>query len=99
MELSGTHQAEVARRMAVRPQSLNQYVRSKRSRPSLDWLIHFLQVNGAYLAIVFPENGSPQRVIASAELLGTNRSSGLDSPVTDNVAAESQAETIYREEN
>lgn len=58
MEHSGTHQAEVARRMRIRPQSLNQYVKSRRARPSLDWLLHFLTVNGAALVVVFPANQS-----------------------------------------
>lgn len=66
MEISGTHQAEVARRMGIRPQSLNQYIQNRRCRPSLEWLLHFLQVNGAYLAIVFPTTGQYQDVVAKA---------------------------------
>lgn len=58
MAHSGTHQAEVSRRMRIRPQSLNQYVKQRRARPSLDWLLHFLSVNEAAMVIVFPTNQS-----------------------------------------
>jgi transcriptional regulator with XRE-family HTH domain len=68
MEHSGTHQAEVARRMRIRPQSLNQYVKSRRARPSLDWLLHFLSVNGASLVVVFPANQSFVEVERATQL-------------------------------
>lgn len=71
MEISGTHQAEVARRMNIRPQSLNQYVQNRRSRPSLEWLLHFLQVNGAFLAITFPTTGEYRNIVVAAAELST----------------------------
>lgn len=71
MEHSGTHQAEVARRMGLRPQSLNQYVKGTKANPSVDWLLHFLQVNGAALTIVFPTNHLPETVRQAAELYPT----------------------------
>lgn len=51
LEHSGLAQAEVARRMAVKAQTINQYVRGYRGNPSLPWLLRFLSVNGASLMV------------------------------------------------
>lgn len=83
MEWSGTHQAEVARRMRIRPQSLNQYVKGKRARPSLDWLLHFLAVNGAGLAVVFPSQNLAFQHVRSAAELGAAESQAEAQPELD----------------
>ncbi len=83
MEHSGTHQAEIARRMRIRPQSLNQYVKSRRARPSLDWLLHFLSVNGAALVVVFPTNQSFLSIEEASQQSGSQ--SGIQSLVESQV--------------
>jgi len=54
IERSGTPQAELARRMGITLQSLNQYVRGRRQRPSLIWLARLAELCGARIVVEFP---------------------------------------------
>lgn len=54
VERSGTPQAELARRLGITIQSLNQYVRGRRVEPSLRWMARLAEVCGARLVIEFP---------------------------------------------
>jgi hypothetical protein len=51
---SGLIQADVARRLGITNQSVDQYRRSARSNPSVKWLIRYLQVCGAKLVVELP---------------------------------------------
>jgi len=48
---SGVSQKEVARRLGVAPQSLNQYRMKRRARPSAQWLARLAEVCGARLVV------------------------------------------------
>jgi len=51
---SGLIQAEVAKRLGIRGQSIDQYRRNVKSNPSVKWLIRYLQVCGAKLVVELP---------------------------------------------
>jgi transcriptional regulator with XRE-family HTH domain len=51
---SGMNLAEVARKMGVTPNSIRQYTRGRRNRPSLQWMVRLAEVCGAKLSIEFP---------------------------------------------
>lgn len=94
MEASGTHQAEVARRLGMRPQSLNQYVCNRRVRVSLEWMIQFLQVNGAHLVVVFPETPRKVDVVAAVAEAGADAKleTGLEAKTEAGPATEDTAD-------
>lgn len=54
LERAGMSQREVARRLGIQPQSLNQYVRSRRMNPSVEWLARLVEVCGGQLLVRFP---------------------------------------------
>lgn len=54
VERSGMSQAEIARQMGIRPQSLNQYLTSRRSNPAMTWLARLAEVVGARLVVEWP---------------------------------------------
>lgn len=54
IERSGTPQAELARRMGITIQSLNQYKMGRRQSPSLAWMARLAEVCGARITIEFP---------------------------------------------
>jgi len=51
---SGMSIAGAAQRMGVKDASLRQYMRGRRSRPSLQWFIRLAEVCGAKVSIEFP---------------------------------------------
>lgn len=51
---SGLTQAEVARRMALADQSLQQYKSGVRANPSLRWFLRLAHVCGAQVLVEFP---------------------------------------------
>jgi len=55
IERSGLSQAEIARRMGIQSQSLNQYKIARRSRPSLQWLARLAETCGAKILVEFPQ--------------------------------------------
>lgn len=57
VERSGMKQVEIAARMGVSKQALNQYYTLRRSRPSVQWLAKLLHACGGRLLVEFP----PQR--------------------------------------
>ncbi len=59
VERSGMTQAEISRQMAIAPQSLNQYLISRRSNPSALWLARLAELVGARLLIEFPSDHRP----------------------------------------
>lgn len=54
IERAGMSQAEVARRLGITPQSLNQYFTHRRERPSIIWIARLAEVCGARLLVEFP---------------------------------------------
>jgi hypothetical protein len=48
---------EASRRMGVTTNSIRQYLRGRRNKPSLMWFIRFAELNGARVTIEFPERG------------------------------------------
>lgn len=51
---AGLPEAELARRLGIKRQSLNQYKISRRRRPSVQWLARLAEACGARLLIEFP---------------------------------------------
>lgn len=51
---SGMSQAELCRRLGIRPQSLQQYRAGRRSKPSAEWLARLVQVCGGRMIVEFP---------------------------------------------
>lgn len=51
---SGLTQAEVARRLASKPQSVHQYRTGVRPNPSLRWFLRFVHICGAKIVIELP---------------------------------------------
>lgn len=54
LDRAGVSQAEVARRLGIRHQSLNQYRWLRRKRPSIQWISRLAQACGARIVIEFP---------------------------------------------
>lgn len=54
LERAGVPQAEIARRLGIRHQSLNQYRWLRRKRPSIQWLVKLANACGARIIIEFP---------------------------------------------
>ena len=54
LDRAGVPQAEVARRLGIRFQSLNQYRWLRRKRPSIQWFARLANACGARLVIEFP---------------------------------------------
>jgi DNA-binding XRE family transcriptional regulator len=54
-ERSGMSQAEIARRIGIKPQSINQYMKQHRTATFL-WVVRLAQVCGAKVSIEFPTN-------------------------------------------
>lgn len=53
----GITQAEAARRLGIKPQSLSQYFRYKRIRPSVQWLCRLVELVGGRIYVEFgPED-------------------------------------------
>jgi transcriptional regulator with XRE-family HTH domain len=52
---SGLTQAEIARRLAVKPQSVHQWRSGTRSNPSLKWFMRLAQVCGVRLVVELPQ--------------------------------------------
>lgn len=57
IDQSGLHQVELANRMGVCRQSVNQYRIGRRSNPSIQWLARLVNVCGGRLLIEFPHAG------------------------------------------
>lgn len=57
VERAGVSQAELARRMGIKPQSFSQYLGRRRVRPSLQWMARLALVCGGRLWVEFP-NGA-----------------------------------------
>lgn len=53
LERSGVPQAEIARRLGIKPQTLNQYVWLRRKRPSIQWIVRLAQACGATIKVEF----------------------------------------------
>lgn len=51
---SGVSQSELARRMGIKQQSLNQYLNQKRRNPTIGWLCRLATACGATVAIDLP---------------------------------------------
>lgn len=54
---AGISQREIAKRIGIKPQSLNQYMIFRRRRPSVQWLARLAGVCGGRLVLEFPEEG------------------------------------------
>ena len=54
LDRAGLSQAEVASRLGIRRQSLNQYRWLRRKRPSIQWFTKLAQACGARIIIEFP---------------------------------------------
>lgn len=54
---SGLSQAEVARRLGMRPQSVNQAVRGRVGRPSLHWIVRVVTACGGAVILELPGAG------------------------------------------
>lgn len=57
IDRSGMPAAEIARRMGISPQALNQYRKARRVRPSVVWLARLAQVCGATLELRWRQHG------------------------------------------
>lgn len=57
IEDSGLHQVELANRMGVKRQSINQYRIGRRTHPSVQWLARLVAACGGRLIIEFPKSG------------------------------------------
>lgn len=55
IERAGISQSEIARRLGVAPQSVNQLYRKRRRRPSIQWVAKLAAACGARLMVEFPE--------------------------------------------
>jgi len=79
---AGMPAAEVARRLGIQPQALNQYRTGRRINPSVLWLARLAAVCGGRVVVEFPERemalpavagrGGEQPAAASSEGLGTD---------------------------
>jgi hypothetical protein len=54
LDRSGLTQSEIARRLGIKLQSLNEYYRGRRRRPSVQWLARLIDVCGAKIYVEFP---------------------------------------------
>jgi predicted XRE-type DNA-binding protein len=54
LDRSGLPQTEIARRLGIRKQSLNQYRHLRRKRPSIQWIARLADACGARLFVEFP---------------------------------------------
>ena len=54
IERAGVTQAEIARRLGVEPQSVNQVYRQRRKRPTIQWLAKLAAACGAKILVEFP---------------------------------------------
>lgn len=57
IDTCGLHQAELANRMGVKRQSVNQYRIGRRTHPSVQWLARLVAACGGRLLIEFPKPG------------------------------------------
>lgn len=51
---SGMTQAEMCRRLGIKPQSMQQYKGGRRSKPSVEWFARLVSVCGGRLIVEFP---------------------------------------------
>lgn len=54
MRRAGLSVYEIAKRLDIHPNSIRQYVRGRRGRPSLLWFLRFCEVCGAKVTMEFP---------------------------------------------
>lgn len=54
LQRSGMSQAEMCRRLGIKPQSMQQYKAGRRMKPSAEWLARLVQVCGGRLLVEFP---------------------------------------------
>ena len=54
---AGISQTEIAKRMGIKPQSLNQYLNRRRLNPSIHWMTRLAGVCGGRIVLEFPSEG------------------------------------------
>lgn len=55
IERTGVSQHELARRLGIKVQSINQYKMAKRANPSIKWLMRLIEAGGGRLVVEYPE--------------------------------------------
>jgi len=56
LEESGLSINEISRRMGSNPNNLRQYLKGRRSKPSLQWFIRYAELCGARINLEMPED-------------------------------------------